>query len=153
MGGADIGGLSCWGQRRRPVALARLRAGELDITRSTATAHHAGRSRPSAIRHERGSPCYGCSGLAHQASCVVERPRSAGLSGPGHLSHRADRRTDGAAGYRLSVQVTHGLLRGDRIIAASDGEIGLKIIALSGETPLTPLTANHLLNDHAREDR
>ena len=64
----------------------------------------------------------------------------------------ARERLDGAAGYRLSVQVTHGLLRGDRIIAASDGEIGLKIIALSGETPLTPLTANHLLNDHARDD-
>ncbi|HXP66728.1 MAG TPA: hypothetical protein VN815_14720, partial [Steroidobacteraceae bacterium] len=64
----------------------------------------------------------------------------------------ARERLDGAPGYRLSVQVTHGLLRGDRIIAASDGEIGLKIIALSGEAPLTPLTANHLLNDHARDD-
>jgi hypothetical protein len=61
-------------------------------------------------------------------------------------------RLDGAAGYRLSVQVTHGELRPNQIIAAADGKIALTITALSGETPLTPLTVKHLLNDRAQAD-
>jgi hypothetical protein len=61
-------------------------------------------------------------------------------------------RLDGAAGYRLSVQVTRGELRANQIIPAGDGKIALKIMALSGETPLTPLTAKHLLNDRAQAD-
>ncbi len=42
-------------------------------------------------------------------------------------------RLDGAAGYRLSLEVTHGALRDDRVTAGSDGQIALKITALSGE--------------------
>jgi hypothetical protein len=61
-------------------------------------------------------------------------------------------RLDGAAGYRLSIQVIHGTLRGDRLTAAGDGTIALKITALSGETPLTPLWGAHLLNDRAQTD-
>jgi hypothetical protein len=61
-------------------------------------------------------------------------------------------RLDGAAGYRLSVQVLHGSLHGGRTIAASDGKIELKITASSGETPLTPLPGDHLLNDRAQPD-
>jgi hypothetical protein len=61
-------------------------------------------------------------------------------------------RLDGAAGYRLSVQVTHGSLHGDQMRAASDGKIALKVTALSGEVPLTPLGGEHLLNDQAQAD-
>jgi hypothetical protein len=61
-------------------------------------------------------------------------------------------RLDGAAGYRLSIEVTHGALHGDRLTAASDGKIALKITALSGEAPLTPLWGTHLLNDRAQPD-
>ena len=64
----------------------------------------------------------------------------------------ARNRLDGAAGYRLSVHVTRGSLRPDHVIAASGGKIELKITALSGETPLTPLAGNHLLNDRAQAD-
>src|SRR5580698_8093680 len=41
-------------------------------------------------------------------------------------------RLDGAAGYRLTVRVTRGSLQADRVIAASDGRIELRITALSG---------------------
>lgn len=55
-------------------------------------------------------------------------------------------RLDGAAGYRLTIEVTEGGLHEGRISAGSDGKIGLKITALSGETPLTPLAGMDLLN-------
>jgi hypothetical protein len=61
-------------------------------------------------------------------------------------------RLDGAAGYRLSIEVTEGTLRGDHLIAASNGRIGLKIIAASGEAPLTPLPEAQLLNTLAEAD-
>ena len=61
-------------------------------------------------------------------------------------------RLDGTAGYRLSIQVVHGTLHADHLTAASDGKIVLKITALSGEAPLTPLWGAHLLNDRAQAD-
>lgn len=61
-------------------------------------------------------------------------------------------RLDGAAGYRLSIEVTHGALQSDHVTAGSDGKIALKITALSGEVPLTPLSGEQLLNDHAKAD-
>ena len=61
-------------------------------------------------------------------------------------------RLDGAAGYRLSIEVTQGALHADRVTAGSDGQIALKITALSGEVPLTPLWGKHLLNDQAQAD-
>jgi len=61
-------------------------------------------------------------------------------------------RLDGAAGYRLSIEVTEGTLQGDHLIAASNGKIGLKIIAASGEAPLTPLPEAQLLNTSAEAD-
>jgi hypothetical protein len=61
-------------------------------------------------------------------------------------------RLDGAAGYRLSIEVTEGTLQGDHLIAASSGRIGLKIIAASGEAPLTPLPEAQLLNTSAEAD-
>jgi hypothetical protein len=61
-------------------------------------------------------------------------------------------RLDGAAGYRLSIEVTHGALHTDHLTAGSDGKVVLKITALSGEVPLTPLWGEHLLNDQAQAD-
>jgi hypothetical protein len=60
-------------------------------------------------------------------------------------------RLDGAAGYRLSIEVTEGTLQGDHFTAAKGG-ITLNITALSGETPLTPLPEKNLLTDRARND-
>ena len=61
-------------------------------------------------------------------------------------------RLDGAAGYRLSIEVTHGSLQAGRFTAAGDGKMALKITALSGEVPLTPLWGKHLLNNRAQAD-
>src|SRR4029077_18896949 len=61
-------------------------------------------------------------------------------------------RLDGAAGYHLALAVTHGELRGERITAGSDGRIGLRITGLTGETPLTALSGQELLNDLASSD-
>jgi hypothetical protein len=61
-------------------------------------------------------------------------------------------RLDGAAGYRLSVQVTDGTLQADHLKAGSDGRIALVITAVTGEVPLTPLSGQDLLNDRAAAD-
>ncbi len=61
-------------------------------------------------------------------------------------------RLDGAAGYRLSIEVTHGELSDGRIAAGRDGRIGLKVTALSGDQPLTPLSADEMLNNPAQAD-
>ena len=78
---------------------------------------------------------------------VVARPTTQGST----ITWARDR-LDGAAGYRLSLEVTHGALHDDRVTAGSDGQIALKITALSGEVPLTPLWGEHLLNDRAQSD-
>jgi len=64
----------------------------------------------------------------------------------------ARNRLDGAAGYRLSLEVTHGMLQGERIKPDSDGRLEVTLIALSGETPLTPLPEDKLLDARARPD-
>ncbi|MGH9644331.1 MAG: hypothetical protein ACRD3Q_18155, partial [Terriglobales bacterium] len=61
-------------------------------------------------------------------------------------------RLDGAAGYRLIVEVTHGALRDNHIHAGADGNIGLHITGLSGETPLTPLSGRELMESVAASD-
>ena len=62
-------------------------------------------------------------------------------------------RLDGAAGYRLTLEVTHGELGHGHLTAGTDGRIGLKVTGLSGETPLTPLSGAELLDDSAAPDR
>jgi hypothetical protein len=61
-------------------------------------------------------------------------------------------RLDGAAGYRLSVQVTQGELRAGHLTPNAKGIIGLKISAVSGEVPMTPLSGGDLLNASAKPD-
>ena len=65
----------------------------------------------------------------------------------------ARNRLDGAAGYRLGLEVTHGALQGNNIKADPDGRLEVTLIALSGETPLTPLPEDKLLNARARPDQ
>src|SRR3569833_1095993 len=62
-------------------------------------------------------------------------------------------RLDGAAGYRLSLEVTRGALEGDSIKADRDGRIEITLIALSGGTPLTPLPEDKLLDARGRPDQ
>ena len=61
-------------------------------------------------------------------------------------------RLDGAAGYSLTLEVTHGKVEQGRITAAADGTIGLTITGLTGETPLTPLSGADLLDPSAAPD-
>jgi len=61
-------------------------------------------------------------------------------------------RLDGAAGYRLRIEVTRGTLHAGQFTADSDGVIGLKITAQSGEPPLTPLSGKDLFNERAAAD-
>ncbi len=61
-------------------------------------------------------------------------------------------RLDGALSYRLTLEVTRGELAGGRIMAGADGTIGVRITALTGETPLTPLESSELLEDAAADD-
>src|SRR5882672_2523263 len=61
-------------------------------------------------------------------------------------------RLDGAAGYRLGIEITQGTLRAKHVAAASNGRIVLKISAASGEAPLTPLSDAELFDDRAAAD-
>jgi len=61
-------------------------------------------------------------------------------------------RIDGKPGYRLSLTVTRGRLTETGFQAGPDGTIGLRVLALTGETPLTPLSGSQLLNDAAAPD-
>lgn len=73
-----------------------------------------------------------------------------GASATGQALTWQRERLDGAAGYRLTLNVTRGTIEGDRIRADPNGTIGLTVTALSGETPLSP--ADTLLTDRAGAD-
>ncbi len=85
--------------------------------------------------------------LGSAPAAVAAKPLVAGRT----ISWSRDR-LDGAAGYRLVLEVTHGELRQSRITAGPDGRIGLRITGLTGETPLTALAGHELLNDLASSD-
>jgi hypothetical protein len=79
---------------------------------------------------------------------VVVRPEVSGNS----LAWSRNR-LDGAAGYRLGVEVIDGRLLADgRISAGVDGRIKLRVTALSGEVPLMPLSGTALLNGKESHD-
>jgi hypothetical protein len=134
-----------------------------------------GRPQPLMARDARGRPLYGMSADARVNGATTLNIKQAVLSSvrvlrdyqalgtfPTEVATKpiiegstitwARDRLDGAAGYRLSVHISRGSLRADRVVAASDGKIEMKINALSGETPLTPLAGSHLLNDRAQGD-
>ncbi|HEY5809116.1 MAG TPA: hypothetical protein VIT67_14175, partial [Povalibacter sp.] len=71
----------------------------------------------------------------------------------------ARQRLDGAAGYVLSISVEHGQIRKGQgtALRLSPSQMGermlLRITALTGETPLTPLGSARLLNTSASDDQ
>ncbi|HXS29049.1 MAG TPA: hypothetical protein VN730_15415 [Steroidobacteraceae bacterium] len=61
-------------------------------------------------------------------------------------------RLDGAAGYRLSLEITDGRVEGTHLYAGSDGKLRVRITGLTGEPALTPLAGDELLNGTAAAD-
>jgi hypothetical protein len=61
-------------------------------------------------------------------------------------------RLDGAPGYRLALEVTDGSFTGTQFDAGADGRVRLRITALSGEPPLTPLSGAALFNGSEEND-
>jgi len=130
--------------------------------------------QPQVTKDEKGRPLYGIVAEASVtgADLIVKqtvlsnirvlRDYEAGLSVPPEVATApptqgstvtwARDRLDGAAGYRLNLEVTHGEWRDGTIKAGSDGRITMRIVASSGETPLTALSHALLLNDRARPD-
>ena len=67
------------------------------------------------------------------------------------------RRLDGAAGYSLSVQVLRGAIAGGKgqpikLSPAADDQLRLRVTALTGDAPLTPLAEDELLTTAAAAD-
>lgn len=86
----------------------------------------------------------------------------ASVATPARVSARgvswARARMDGAPGYALSIELHNGRVRGGNgaplvLTPARDGEpLRLRITALTGEQPLTPLAASELLGSRAGSD-
>jgi hypothetical protein len=67
------------------------------------------------------------------------------------------RRLDGVAGYFLSVEVLDGAMTGGdgrpiAFAAGADGRLRLRVTALTGDTPLTPIAGEKLLTATAAPD-
>ena len=134
-----------------------------------------GRPQPISVKDEHGRPLYGITAEASMTGVESLSIRQAVLSSvrvlrdyqalgtfPADVACNptiqdstitwARDRLDGAAGYRLSIQITEGALDADHVAAGRSGSIFLKITAVSGETPLTPLAGRHLLDALAEDD-
>lgn len=61
-------------------------------------------------------------------------------------------RIDGAPGYHLALSIMAGRVDGQTIIAGSDGQVRMEIIAATGDPALTGLTEAELLNYRAADD-
>ena len=131
--------------------------------------------RAMTVRDSAGRPLYG---IAFEASIATQSlaPKQAILSSirvlrdyqslgtmPREVAVRplssgntlvwARNRLDGAPGYRLTLEVADGTLMHDgRISAGADGRIRLRVTALSGEVPLTPLSDTALVNGKESQD-
>ena len=80
---------------------------------------------------------------------VLTTPRLEGKK----LSWMRDR-LDGAAGYQLSIEaLDDATVSADAITRRSNNRLRMKIRALSGETPLTPIDAESLLTSAAAPDQ
>lgn len=130
--------------------------------------------RPLALADGKGRPLYGIEAVA-----TIDAPRlalkqavlsnvrflrdyqavgrfPAEVAAPVHME--GDRivyardRVDGAPGYRLELQVLGGRIANGGIVAGADGRIRLRIVAATGDTPLTGLTKAELLNPNAAKD-
>jgi hypothetical protein len=134
-----------------------------------------GEPKPVVLKDAKGRPLYGIETTA-EAKAAALTPKQAVLSSvrvlrdyntahgtvPGDVltepQIEGDRivwsrdRLDGAAGYRLSLAVTDGAISKGRLVPGKDGVIRMRITALSGEPPLTPLGGDQLLNAQAQTD-
>jgi hypothetical protein len=88
----------------------------------------------------------------YQALGKLPAELTAGASVQGRTLVWSRDRLDGAAGYRLTIEVTSGDVQDGHIRAGADGTIGMRITGLTGETPLTPLFGNDLLTAAAAPD-
>ena len=70
----------------------------------------------------------------------------------GNTIRYARERADGAPGYRLEIAVLSGRIENGAIVAAAGAPIRLRIRAFTGETPLTGLKLDELLNERAAND-
>jgi hypothetical protein len=134
-----------------------------------------GRPRPLAVKDARGRALYGMTAEAtlkgvsalsiKQAVLssvrVLRDYQALGTSPPEVIAKPsiqnstitwARDRLDGGPGYRLSVQVSQGMLDSDGTIRGNAAGIWLKITALSGEMPMTPLAGADLLTARAAAD-
>ncbi|HEY7887756.1 MAG TPA: hypothetical protein VIC29_05975 [Steroidobacteraceae bacterium] len=71
----------------------------------------------------------------------------------GHTFTWTRDRLDGAAGYRLQIDVLDGRIHGRRIFAGAGGAIDLRVTGLTGEPPLVPLAGHELLRNSSAADR
>jgi hypothetical protein len=67
------------------------------------------------------------------------------------------RRLDGASGYAISISIVRGTLSGGgarplELVPAGDGELRVRITALTGEAPLTALAEDEVLTANAAPD-
>jgi hypothetical protein len=134
-----------------------------------------GRPQPLVVKDEHGRPLYGMTAEARLSGSQDLSVKQAVLSSvrvlrdyqalgtfPAEVATNptiegttitwARDRLDGAAGYRLTIQVTQGELRTGHLTPGANGFIGLKITAVSGEVPMTPLSGADLLNASAKPD-
>jgi hypothetical protein len=82
--------------------------------------------------------------LGTMPSQVVAAP----VTTPTRINFQRDR-LDGAAGYKLTIQTLRGRVNGKEIRADANGVIRLRVVALTGDPPLTPLFGDQLLNSNA----
>lgn len=61
-------------------------------------------------------------------------------------------RLDGAPGYRLALEALDGAQVSKEAITGKNGKLRLKVVALTGETPLTPIDGTSLLTATAARD-
>jgi hypothetical protein len=131
-------------------------------------------ARPLTLRDARGRPL---NGVSFEASITASRlvPKQAVLSSvrvlrdyqslgtapsevltaptqTGDTLTWARDRLDGAPGYRLTIKIVSGRLVDGAIEAGADGRILLAVTALTGETPLTPMSQADLLDSKANAD-
>lgn len=141
------------------------------------TWHLLGQPHPITLTDERGRRLYGMTAEATVTGAKDLRIKQALLSSvrvlrdyqgdgvfPAEIATRptvqnstitwSRDRLDGAAGYRLSIEIVDGeLLETTHLKAGAGGAIGLKITALCGEVPLTPIAEQDLLENSAASDR
>jgi hypothetical protein len=88
----------------------------------------------------------------YQALGKLPAELAAALSIQGRTLVWSRDRLDGAAGYRLTIEVTSGEVQDGHIRAGAGGTIGMRITGLTGETPLVLLFGSDLLAAVAAPD-